>query len=74
MLEGPLIEANILPKLGSDHWPVQLWMDMIATPKLKPFHFEKFWINHPDFPELSVPGGPMQKSHMAQGCTDSNSA
>jgi endonuclease/exonuclease/phosphatase family metal-dependent hydrolase len=37
MLEGPLIEANILPKSGSDHWPVQLWVDTIATPKYKPF-------------------------------------
>jgi hypothetical protein len=53
MLEGPMVEANILPKSGSDHWPVQLWIDTIATPKLKPFRFEKFWLTHPDFQELS---------------------
>jgi exonuclease III len=53
MLEGPSIEASILPKSGSDHWPVQLWIDTIATPKFKPFRFEIFWLTHPDFPELS---------------------
>jgi hypothetical protein len=26
---------------------------MIAIPKLKPFRFEKFWLTHPDFQELS---------------------
>jgi exonuclease III len=42
LLEGPLVDSNILPKAGSDHWPVQLWVDTIATPKLKPFRFENF--------------------------------
>jgi exonuclease III len=53
LLEGPLVESNILPKAGSDHWPVQLWVDTIATPKLKPFRFEKFWLSHPDFQEMA---------------------
>jgi endonuclease/exonuclease/phosphatase family metal-dependent hydrolase len=53
MLEGPSIDANILPKSSSDHWPVQLWIDTIATPKYKPFQFEKLWLTHPDFSELS---------------------
>jgi len=53
MLEGPIIEANILLKLGSYHWPVQFWVDTIATPKYKPFRFEKLWLTHPDFPDLS---------------------
>jgi hypothetical protein len=53
MLEDPVLEANILPKSGSDHWPVSLWLDIGATPKLKPFHFKKFWFTHPDFQELS---------------------
>jgi len=41
------------PKEGSDHWLVHLWVDTIATPKLKHFRFEKFWLSHPDFHELS---------------------
>jgi hypothetical protein len=53
MLDGPLIEENILPNSGSDHWPVQLWIDTVNTPKFKPFWFEIFWLTHPDFQELS---------------------
>jgi exonuclease III len=53
LLEGPLIESNILPKAGSDHWSVQLWVDTMATPKLKPFRFEKFWLSHPNFQDGS---------------------
>jgi exonuclease III len=53
MLEGPLIESNILPSTGSDHWAVQLWIDTISTLKYKPFFFEKFWLKHPDFLDLS---------------------
>jgi exonuclease III len=53
LLEGPLVDSNILPKVGSNHWPVQLWVDTIATPKLKPFRFEKFWLSHPNFQELA---------------------
>jgi hypothetical protein len=53
LLEGPLVDSNILPKASSDHCPVQLWVDTIATPKLKPFRFEIFWLSHPDFQELA---------------------
>jgi hypothetical protein len=53
LLEGPLVESNILPKAGSDHWSVQLWVDTIATTKLKPFKYEIFWLSHPDFKELA---------------------
>jgi endonuclease/exonuclease/phosphatase family metal-dependent hydrolase len=53
MLDGPLIEANILPKSGSDHWPVQLWIDTVSTPKFKPFRFENFWLSFPNFQELA---------------------
>jgi hypothetical protein len=54
LVEDPAIEANILPKAGSDHWPVSLWLDAGSTPKLKPFRFEKFWLSHPDFHRLST--------------------
>jgi hypothetical protein len=53
LLEGPLVDSNILPKAGLDHWSVQLWVDTIATPKLEPFIFEIFWLSHPNFQELS---------------------
>jgi hypothetical protein len=53
LLEGPLVDSNILSKAGSDHWMVQLWVDTIATLKLKPFIFEKFCLSHPDFQELA---------------------
>jgi hypothetical protein len=53
LLEGPLIESNILPKAGSDHWPVQLWVDTMASSKLKPFRFEEFWLTYPDFHKMA---------------------
>jgi hypothetical protein len=49
MLEGTTLEAKILDFHGSDHWPIQLWLDVLATPGCKPFRLEQFWINHPDF-------------------------
>jgi hypothetical protein len=45
------VEADILNFSGSDHWPLQLRMDIPATPGKKPFRFEKFWLDHPDFQE-----------------------
>jgi len=48
-----MVEATILPKSGSNHWRVQLWIDTIATPKFKPFRFENLWLTHLEFPELS---------------------
>jgi len=48
-----MLEANILPKSGSNHWLVSLLLDTEATPKYKPFRFEKFYFTHSDFHELS---------------------
>jgi hypothetical protein len=42
MLDDLVFEANILPKSGSYHWSVSLWLDTRATPKIKPFRFKKF--------------------------------
>jgi exonuclease III len=53
LLEGPLVESNILLKESSDHWSVQLWVDTISTPKLTPFRFEIFFLSHPDFQEMA---------------------
>jgi hypothetical protein len=49
MLDGMAMEATVLNLPGSDHWPIQLWMDISATPGKKPFRFEQFWLDHPDF-------------------------
>jgi exonuclease III len=51
MLEGTSMESTILNFPGSDHWPLQLWVDISATPGKKPFRFESFWLDHPDFQE-----------------------
>jgi hypothetical protein len=40
MLDGLIMEANILPASGSNHWPIQLWLDTVGSPKNKPFRFE----------------------------------
>jgi exonuclease III len=45
----PAVEANIMPKTGSDHWPIVFSMDPGFPPRPKPFRFEKFWLSHPDF-------------------------
>ena len=49
MMEGTTMESTILNFSGSDHWPLQLWVDVLATPSKKPFRFEQFWLDHPDF-------------------------
>jgi len=49
MLEGTALESSILDWHGSDHWPIQLWLKVPATPGRKPFRFEQFWLSHPDF-------------------------
>jgi exonuclease III len=47
------MESLILPKAGSDHWPIALQLAIETTPKFKPFRFEKFWLTHPDFQQLA---------------------
>eukprot|EP00253_Pinus_taeda_P004868 PITA_04868 len=49
ILDGTVVESNILPSGVSDHWPISLAVELQGTPKNKPFRFEKFWIEHPNF-------------------------
>eukprot|EP00253_Pinus_taeda_P008568 PITA_08568 len=49
LLDGKNVESNILPNGGSDHWPISLIVEVPGTPRNKPFRFEKFWIEHPNF-------------------------
>jgi hypothetical protein len=51
---GLCMESLILPKAGSDHWPIALQIIAETTPALKPFWFEKFWLTHPDFQHLAT--------------------
>ena len=45
------MEGNIVPWGGSDHWLVLLEENFQGTQKIKPFHFESFWMEHPNFKE-----------------------
>jgi len=49
MESGSHLESLILPKVGSDHWPLDLQLDLGEPPRYKPFLFEKFWLAHLDF-------------------------
>jgi hypothetical protein len=51
VLEGHLLEANILPRLGSYHWSIQLWLDTLSSPHRKPFIFRKLWLTNSNFQE-----------------------
>jgi hypothetical protein len=51
IMQGITLYCNILPWGGYDHWPVQLEAGFQTTPKNRPFRFEKFWIEHPNFKE-----------------------
>jgi hypothetical protein len=53
MLEGPVIEANILPKSGSITASSTLDRYNSHALNLSLSSFEKLWLNHPDFQELS---------------------
>jgi hypothetical protein len=49
MMDGLAWNATVIDTPGSDHWPILLTLDITGTPGRKPFHFEKFWLKHPDF-------------------------
>eukprot|EP00253_Pinus_taeda_P025402 PITA_25402 len=52
LLEGVIVDSDILPCGGSDHWSISLTARIQGTPRNKPFRFEKFWLEHPDFIQL----------------------
>jgi len=47
------LEANIMPKIGSNHWPIAFCLDPGLPPRPNPFRFEKFWLTHPNFQQLA---------------------
>jgi len=47
------MEENIMPKAGSDHWPIEFCLNTGRPPRPKPFRFEKFWLTHPNFFQLA---------------------
>eukprot|EP00253_Pinus_taeda_P030838 PITA_30838 len=52
IMDGIIVESDILPIGGSDHWPISLIVEVQGTPRNKPFRFEKFWLDHPNFLEM----------------------
>eukprot|EP00253_Pinus_taeda_P012046 PITA_12046 len=52
IMDGILAESDILPSGGSDHWPISLIVEVQGTRRNKPFRFEKFWLDHPNFLEM----------------------
>eukprot|EP00253_Pinus_taeda_P026765 PITA_26765 len=51
-MDGIIAESDILPSGGSDHWPISLIVEVQGTPRNKPFRFENFWLDHPNFLEM----------------------
>lgn len=49
LLEGWNIESSIIPTTNSDHWMINLSIDLQTLPNNRPFRFEKFWLKHPNF-------------------------
>jgi len=49
MLIDKEMVARIIPFGGSNHWPLQLEVQGIGTPKNRNFRFENIWLTHPDF-------------------------
>eukprot|EP00253_Pinus_taeda_P034929 PITA_34929 len=43
------ITSRVLPFGGSDHWPIQLEIKDIDSPRNRPFKFKNIWLFHPDF-------------------------
>ena len=43
------ITTRILPFGSSDHWPIQLEIKGLDSPRNRPFRFENIWLTHPDF-------------------------
>lgn len=52
IMDGILVESDILPSGGSDHWPISLIVVVHGTPRNKPLRFEKFWLDHHNFLQL----------------------
>ena len=50
-LGGDLL-ASILPLSGLDHWPIRFHWQRLGDNVHKPFRFEAFSLNHPNFHNL----------------------
>lgn len=49
MIDGKEVTTLVLPFGGSYHWPIQLEIKGIGTPRNKPFRFENILLSHPEF-------------------------
>jgi endonuclease/exonuclease/phosphatase family metal-dependent hydrolase len=42
LLTGLHMDTSILSSIGSDHWPITLYINLSCSPNFHPFHFESF--------------------------------
>eukprot|EP00253_Pinus_taeda_P018445 PITA_18445 len=63
IMDGTTVESDILPSGGSDHWPISLIVEVSSTPRNKPFRFEKFWLDHPNFQEMIILENKLEQIH-----------
>lgn len=49
LLEGWNIEASIIPAINSDHWLINMIIDLHTPTTNRLFRFEIFWLKHMDF-------------------------
>jgi len=49
---GEDLTTSILPYVGSDHWPISFQWQRLGVSSKRPFHFESFWLIHPQFKDL----------------------
>eukprot|EP00253_Pinus_taeda_P024473 PITA_24473 len=66
IMDGITAESDILPSGGSDHWPISLIVEVLGTPRNKPFRFEKFWLDHPNFLEMEKTLSQQWHKHCSQ--------
>lgn len=49
ILQGISLETNTLYSSGSNHCLVTVVAEIMGTPKNRPFSFDGFWLDHPNF-------------------------
>ena len=51
MCSGLILEAMIVPQESLDHKCINLFIEILDEAHIKPFKFEKLWLDHPNFME-----------------------
>jgi hypothetical protein len=69
MLEGTALEASILDIHKSDHWPIQLWLDIPQLQDENPSGWSSFGSITRTFSKTHTHGGGRRLCHTAPRCT-----